>query len=87
MNIEAISGSATVAVACTIVFFLAAKSWQLVARSLGSHPLLPRCSTTVDKEEAKSMTVTQVDRAFATVLHRLPKAASSCFSSMPSSLP
>ena len=41
MNIEAISGSATVAVACTIVFFLAAKSWQVVARSIGSHPNFP----------------------------------------------
>ena len=41
MDIEAISGSATVAIACTIVFFLAAKSWQLVARSLGSHPNFP----------------------------------------------
>jgi hypothetical protein len=41
MNIEAISGSATVAIACTIVFFLAAKSWQVVARSLGSHPNFP----------------------------------------------
>jgi hypothetical protein len=41
MNIEAISGSATVAIACTIVFFFAAKSWQLVARSLGSHPNFP----------------------------------------------
>jgi len=41
MNIEAISGSATVAIACTIVFFLAAKSWQLVARSIGSHPNFP----------------------------------------------
>ena len=41
MNIEAISGSATVAIACTIVFFLAAKSWQLVARSIASHPNFP----------------------------------------------
>ena len=41
MNIEAISGSAMVAIACTIVFFLAAKSWHLVARTLGSHPNFP----------------------------------------------
>jgi len=41
MNIEAISGSATVAIACTIIFFLAAKSWQLVARSFASHPNFP----------------------------------------------
>jgi len=41
MNIEAISGSATVAIACTIVFFLAAKSWQLVARSMAAHPNFP----------------------------------------------
>jgi hypothetical protein len=41
MNIEAISGSATVAITCTIVFFLAAKSWQLVARSIASHPNFP----------------------------------------------
>jgi hypothetical protein len=38
MNIEAISGSATVAIACTFAFLLAAKSWQLVARSLSAHP-------------------------------------------------
>lgn len=38
MNIEAVSGSAMVAVACTIVFLLAAKSWHLVARSLSAHP-------------------------------------------------
>ena len=38
MNIEAISGSATVAIACTFAFLLAAKSWQLVARSLNAHP-------------------------------------------------
>ena len=38
MNIEAISGSATVAIACTFVFLLAAKSWHLVARSTSAHP-------------------------------------------------
>ncbi len=41
MDLEAISGSATVAIACTIVFFIAAKSWHLVARTLGSHPSFP----------------------------------------------
>ena len=38
MNIEAISGSATVAIACTFVFLLAAKFWHLFARSLNAHP-------------------------------------------------
>jgi hypothetical protein len=37
MNLEAISGSATVAIACAIVFFVASKSWQLFARSLATH--------------------------------------------------
>ena len=41
MNIEAISGSATVAIACTFVFLLAAKSWQLVARSMSANPNFP----------------------------------------------
>ena len=41
MNLEAISGSATVAIACAIVFFLASKSWQLFARSLATHPNFP----------------------------------------------
>ena len=41
MDLEAISGSATVAIACTIVFFIAAKSWNLVARTFGSHPNFP----------------------------------------------
>ena len=41
MDLEAISGSATVAIACTIVFFIAAKSWHLVARTLGSQPSFP----------------------------------------------
>ena len=41
MNIEAISGSATVAIACTFVFLLAAKSWQLLARSINAHPNFP----------------------------------------------
>lgn len=41
MNIEAISGSATVAIACTVVFLLAAKSWHVVARTLASHASFP----------------------------------------------
>src|SRR5210317_2294992 len=41
MNIEAISGSAKVAIACTFVFLLAAKSWHLVARSMSAHPNFP----------------------------------------------
>lgn len=41
MNIEAISGSATVAIACTFVFLLAAKFWHLLARSLNAHPNFP----------------------------------------------
>jgi uncharacterized membrane protein YjfL (UPF0719 family) len=38
MNIEAISGSAIVAVACTFLFLLAAKSWHAIARTLSAHP-------------------------------------------------
>jgi hypothetical protein len=41
MNLEAISGSATVAIACAIVFFLASKTWQLFVRSLAIHPNFP----------------------------------------------
>lgn len=41
MDIEAISGSATVAIACTFVFLLAAKSWHLIARSMNAHPNFP----------------------------------------------
>jgi len=41
MNIEAISGSATVAIACTFVFLLAARFWHLFARSLNAHPNFP----------------------------------------------
>ena len=41
MDIEAVSGSATVAIACTFVFLLAAKSWHLVARSMNAHPNFP----------------------------------------------
>ena len=35
MDIEAISGAATVAVACAIVFILAARSFQILVRTLG----------------------------------------------------
>ncbi|MDX1517680.1 MAG: hypothetical protein R3288_12625 [Woeseiaceae bacterium] len=38
MDIQAISDAATIAVACSIVFLLAAKSWQLLMRVLSSHP-------------------------------------------------
>ncbi len=41
MNIEAVSGSATVAIACTFVFVLAAKSWGLIARTMSAHPNFP----------------------------------------------
>jgi hypothetical protein len=41
MNIEAISGSATVAIACAFIFLVAAKSWHLVARSMSAHPNFP----------------------------------------------
>ena len=41
MNIEAISGSATVAIAFTFVFLLAAKSWHLAARTMSAHPNFP----------------------------------------------
>ena len=41
MNIEAISGSATVAIACTFVFLVAAKFWSLFARSMNAHPNFP----------------------------------------------
>lgn len=38
MDIQAVSGAATVAVACAIVFLLAAKSWHLLARVFTGHP-------------------------------------------------
>lgn len=38
MNIQAISAAATVAVLCAIVFFLAARSWQGIARVLSGQP-------------------------------------------------
>ena len=38
MDIEGISGAATVALTSTIIFVLLAKSWQLINRSVGSTP-------------------------------------------------
>ena len=38
MDIENISGAATVALTSTIVFVVIAKSWQLINRSVGSNP-------------------------------------------------
>lgn len=38
MDIEGISGAATVALTSTLVFFLIAKSWQLINRTVGSNP-------------------------------------------------
>ncbi|MGI9219525.1 MAG: hypothetical protein ACR2QS_00645 [Woeseiaceae bacterium] len=38
MDIEGISGAATVALTSTLVFVLIAKSWQLINRSVGSNP-------------------------------------------------
>lgn len=39
MDIEAISGAATVALTSTILFLLVAKFWNIVAKSVGSAPL------------------------------------------------
>ena len=41
MNIEAVSGSGAVAIACTYVFLLVASFWHLVARTLNAHPKFP----------------------------------------------
>jgi len=38
MDIESISGAATVALTCTLIFVAIAKSWQLISRSVGSSP-------------------------------------------------
>jgi len=38
MDIESFSGAATVALACTIVFVLITKSWQIISRSVSSNP-------------------------------------------------
>ena len=37
MDIEAISGAATVALASTLVFLLVAKSWQVLSRAVGTN--------------------------------------------------
>lgn len=39
MDIESFSGAATVAAACTIVFVVVMKSWQVVSRTINSGPL------------------------------------------------
>jgi hypothetical protein len=41
MTLEAISGSATVAIASATVFFLASKSWHVIARTLATQPNFP----------------------------------------------
>ena len=41
MDIESISGAATVALTSTLVFVLIAKSWQLINRSVSSHSSFP----------------------------------------------
>ena len=38
MDIEAISGAAGIAIACAMVFLLAARSWDALARLLSGHP-------------------------------------------------
>lgn len=38
MDIESFSGAATVALASTIIFVLVTKSWQIISRSVSSHP-------------------------------------------------
>lgn len=38
MDIESISGAATVALTSTLIFVVVAKSWQLINRSVGSNP-------------------------------------------------
>jgi len=41
MELEAVSGAATVALSSTIVFLLIAKTWNAVSRSIGSAPNFP----------------------------------------------
>jgi hypothetical protein len=41
MELEAVSGAATVALSSTIVFLLIAKTWNAVSRSIGSVPNFP----------------------------------------------
>ena len=50
MDIESFSGAATVATASTIVFALAMKSWQLIARRLGNGP---RFADGINREAAQ----------------------------------
>ena len=50
MDIESISGAATVALTSTLVFILIAKSWQLINRSVGSNP---RFSSSIMREAAQ----------------------------------
>ena len=38
MDIQAVSGAATVAIVCAIVFLIAAKSWHLLISALSGHP-------------------------------------------------
>jgi hypothetical protein len=38
MDLQAISGAATIAVACAIVFLIAAKSWGFIIRAFSAHP-------------------------------------------------
>ena len=38
MDIEAVSGAAGIAIACAMVFLLAARSWDALARMLSGHP-------------------------------------------------
>ncbi len=38
MDIQAVSGAATVAIACAIVFLLVAKSWNLLSNVFSGHP-------------------------------------------------
>ena len=41
MDIESISGAATVALTSTLIFVLIAKSWQLINRTVGSSASFP----------------------------------------------
>ena len=50
MDIESISGAATVALTSTLVFILIAKSWQLINRSVGTGP---RFSDSIMREAAQ----------------------------------
>jgi uncharacterized integral membrane protein len=50
MDIEGISGAATVALTSTLVFVLIAKSWQLINRTVGSNP---RFSGSIMREAAQ----------------------------------